>query len=65
MRHRIARALRKWADLVDPHVRPTTDGTVMTVNLRCDTTQFNASLEQARQLMKRVIADARLAGVKI
>lgn len=34
MRQKFARALRKWADLIDPRVKPTSEGPEMTISLR-------------------------------
>lgn len=39
MRPRIARWLRKWADLIDPRIGPSSQ---LTVTIECDSSQFMA-----------------------
>lgn len=57
LRKRAARALRKWADLIDPHVSPAWQQN-MVINLSCDASAFNASMEE----VARKIKAARLGG---
>ncbi len=50
MRLKLARALRKWADLLDPHVAPSTE---LTVRVTCDASQFKAGMEEIEGAVER------------
>jgi hypothetical protein len=45
MRHRIARALRKWADLVDPRTEPSD---VLSIRIEVNTEEALASIQRVR-----------------
>lgn len=46
MRAKIARCLRKWADLIDPCTRPSMDG--LTVRVNCDNSQFIKGIDEVQ-----------------
>jgi hypothetical protein len=43
-RQHIARALRKWADLIDPRTNPRNE---MTITITADTSQLDAATEES------------------
>lgn len=47
---RIAQFLRKLADLIDPSIKPSTDGLVVTLTLNTD--QFTAGLAEIEARLK-------------
>lgn len=49
MRTKIARALRKWADLVDPRTSPSGPEIRMTVRLDCDTSAFEREVARVNR----------------
>jgi hypothetical protein len=61
MRSKLARALRKWADLIDPSVKPSVAGE-MVVKITCDASELNAGLEEIRVSCLRL---AEAAGPKL
>jgi len=50
MRRKFARALRKWADLIDPRTSPSD---VLTIRVECDSSQFvEAVADMQARLLK-------------
>lgn len=56
MKSKLARILRKWADLIDPKVKPY-DAKVVTIRIEADTEDAMKELERVEQIVKRVVAD--------
>jgi hypothetical protein len=53
MKSKLARALRKWADLIDPRVKPT-DG--ISIRIDVDAQDAIKEVERVEQVVKRVLA---------
>ncbi len=58
--NRIARALRKWADLIDPRAPPHDIG-VMTIRVECDASQFEGTLADIHSRLLKLADAARSA----
>jgi hypothetical protein len=52
LRQKAARSLRKWADLIDPRVKPTSDGPTVTVNV--ETVGFDEVEARTKELKARL-----------
>lgn len=46
MRQKLARCLRKWADLIDPRIGPRSS-TELHMTLTCDTTDFDLAVSRS------------------
>jgi hypothetical protein len=58
MKAKLAQILRKWADLIDPSVKPTTTNVgTLTVRVEADTQDFMKEMERVEQVVKRAMAD--------
>lgn len=56
LRKKSARALRKWADLIDPRVKPTADGTGIVVNVSCiGAEDVEATIARLAEKMKELV----------
>jgi hypothetical protein len=58
--NRIARALRKWADLIDPRTPPQDMG-VLTLRIECDASPFEGTLTEIRSRLLKLAEAARSA----
>jgi hypothetical protein len=64
MRQKIARSMRKWADLIDPRVKPS-DAGVLTVRVDCDATDFLSTAKTVSAEIERLIAlQAKVPGLR-
>lgn len=56
MKMKLARCLRKWADLIDPRVKPTTDAGELVVTVRIDgKEEFDAQAEDIKRKFEALI----------
>lgn len=58
---KLARMLRKWADLIDPGVRPSTE--CMTVRIACDKGQALNDISEVTAALHEVIGLSVVAGL--
>lgn len=57
--NRIARALRKWADLIDPRTPPQDIG-VLKLRIECDASQFEGTLAELHSKLLKLAEAARI-----
>ncbi len=62
MRQRVARALRKWADLIDPRTEPSSR---MMITIEADTSQLMESTQRAISQLEALKVAAGSAGVAL
>jgi hypothetical protein len=62
MRRKFARVLRKWADLIDPGVSPSS---ALTVRVEADTADFEAAARRVLAHCEQLRAAAEAVGVSI
>lgn len=58
MRKAFARALRKWADLIDPLTPPRVSRDEITVKFSCDTADFERDIRRVQDLIQTAVQAA-------
>lgn len=54
MRKKVARGLRKWADLIDPRIAPGGAASQFVVQVTCDPSDFEAGMARVRSTLDDV-----------